>query len=143
MIPLWVTVLLAVLLCVAVMAFVSLSRFLRRESVAGPGRVSAPPDAAPRRLAEVIDDLSQLEARFKGIQREWADFSKSWERRWGTVTRSMHRDGIAAAAGEDAPGAGEDDPAQLRLEPVANESGAAGERRHLRPARVHFRNGPA
>jgi len=140
-IPLWVPILLGSALLVAVIALLFLSGLGRRESGAARGRVSAPPESAPRRLAEVIEDLAALEARFKGIERQWADFSKSWERRWGTVTRSMHRDGVAAAEAVAAAAAGEDDPAQLQLEPVVNTTGVAGERRQLRPSRVHFKSG--
>jgi len=127
-------VVLVVLLAVAVVGLAS--GMVKVGSRASGVSVAAEPPAARGRLADLVEENGMLRAEVKALRREWEDFSRSWEKRWGTVTRGMRReDAAAAAAPAETPA---DDPAQLEFTvpgpvPVA---AAGGARRRLQPVRM-------
>ena len=86
------------LVVLAVLSAWMASRLVKVGRESSAARVAAPSRAAAERLADLIERVGNLEADVKGLRREWGDFEKSWEKRWGTVARGMRRDAAAAIA---------------------------------------------
>lgn len=99
--------------------------------------VAAASEKVPPRLADIIEEHGALVADVKNLRRQWADFESSWERRWGTLTRAARRE---RGREEPEPVADSPDPGQGEFPLVAPPPAAPapGERRHLRPARLHL-----
>lgn len=73
---------------------------LWKGSRTAPEGVAAPSGAVSLASGEAIERFGRLEAEVKNLRREWEDFSRSWEKRWGTVTRGMRRDAASEAQPE-------------------------------------------
>lgn len=101
----------------AFLAFLMLVRFglVQVGSRSARNTVAAVSETAASRMADMIERVGNLEADLKGVRREWADFEKSWERRWGTLARQGRRDAARDAAEAAASTTDSDDDAQLPL----------------------------
>lgn len=111
------------------------SRLLKAGRESSAARVAAPSRAAAERLADLIERVGNLEADVKGLRREWGDFEKSWEKRWGTVARGMRKDAVAAASFVPADSAeAEDAEITLPLFSTKQPPAAAPGRQRLVPA---------
>jgi hypothetical protein len=82
----------SVLIGLSIYALVASGRLsIRSRSPRGP--VDSTPAASSQSIREILERIDFVEADNKKIRREWADQQESFNRRWGSLTRQMRRDG--------------------------------------------------
>lgn len=126
------TVLLALAL-LAIGGYMAWGR-LKAPSRSSRGAVAAAPEPAVPRVRDLIEQVGNLEADVKLLKREWGDFEKSWERRWGTLARQGRKDAAKDEAAAIA--AASADPAQMDFPMNGSAEPAASGPRRLVPTRL-------